>query len=292
MPLPEGSPQPAPSAVEGAPAPGDLRIRIRAAILDFLARHQETQVPTLLDALARQFPGFGRAEETVALEVLHELATSNILLPALDRRHLGWPWVRVTEYGRQVLQTGRPVPYDPDRYLAAAQQRLPTLPPLVLDVLRESVAAFHRGLIRASALLLGVASELLMLELTEAFLATLPEAERRSLSEWWAEKSLYARYRLFREAFEARREALALPDSVSKDIDAILDLVFNAVRLQRNEAGHPTGAPLNPVLMAATLQVFLEYAERITGLIAFLRQTTVRPPSRRRRRRTRSSRGE
>jgi hypothetical protein len=174
--------------------------------------------------------------------------------------------------------------------LGFAQQRLPNISPLVLEVLRESVATFHRGFVRSSALLLGTASEILMMQLIDAFIAGRPEKERQRLQAAVEDKSVYARYRLFREEFEKTRDALKIPDPVSKDIDAIIDLIFNAVRLNRNEAGHPSSSPLNPALVAATLQAFIEYAERIAGLSAFLlepAQQKPEPPARRRRRRTR-----
>ncbi len=261
------------AAVPAEPLPSpetlDLRVRLRAGILALLSRHQETQVGTILDALRPTLPRFERAEETAALEVLHEFMNANLIMPALDRAHLGWPWLRVTEYGRRVIRLGKPLPFDPDQYLAAAQPRLAVIPPLALEVLREAVATYHRGYIRSSALLLGTASEILMTELTDTFAASRPERERQRLEKLMADKSIYARYRIFREEFDTARDALKMSDAVSKDIEAIIDLIFNAVRLTRNEAGHPSGAPLNSVLVATTLQAFLEYADRIAQLIAY-----------------------
>src|SRR3990170_3791062 len=241
---PQAAVTPVPSALPPAPepapaspaAPRDLRTRLRAGILAFLNRHQETQVTTLLDALRQQLPRFDRTEETAALEVLHELVTANVIMPGVDRGHLGWPWLRVTEYGRQVIRQGKPLPFDPDQYLAAAQPHLADMPPLALEVLREAVATYHRGYVRSSAMLLGTASELVMMQLIDAFVA----------------------------------------------------LVFNAVRLTRNEAGHPSGAPLNSVLVATTLQAFLEYADRVARLSAYLREpAAVKPAPPKRRRRSR-----
>jgi len=243
---------------------------LRAGILAFLSRHPETQVGTLLDSVRQGLPYYDRTTEAAALEVLHELVTANVVMPGIDRNHLGWPWLRVTRYGRQVIRQGRPLPFDPDQYLAEAQPRLSGIPPLALEVLGEAVATYHRGFVRSSALLLGTASELLMVQLIDAFVASRPARDRQRLETKMADKSIYARYRLFREEFDAARGTLPLTDAVSKDIEAIIDLVFNAVRLTRNEAGHPSGAPLNPVLVATTLQAFLEYADRIAQLVAVL----------------------
>ncbi|MBI3976029.1 MAG: hypothetical protein HY334_06530, partial [Armatimonadetes bacterium] len=248
------------------------------------------QVPAVLDALRGQSPEFDRTDEAAALEVLHELATANLVMPGVDRAHLGWPWLRLTEYGRQVIRQGQPVSFDPDQYLAAAQQRLGGISPLALDVLREAVATYHRGFVRSSALLLGTASEIVMTELIDAFIAVQPEKDRQRLQAAVEDRSMYARYRLFREEFDRARAARRLPDTVSKDIEAIIDLIFNAVRLNRNEAGHPSEAPLNPVLVATTLQAFLQYAERITRLTAYFREPSLAPapaPAPARKRRTR-----
>ena len=293
---PQAAVTPVPSAIPAVPepapafpaAPQDLRTRLRAGILAFLNRHQETQVTTLLDALRQQLPRFDRTEETAALEVLHELVTANVIMPGVDRGHLGWPWLRVTEYGRQVIRQGKPLPFDPDQYLAAAQPHLADMPPLALEVLREAVATYHRGYVRSSAMLLGTASELVMMQLIDAFVAGRPEKERERLNAVMADKSIYARYRIFREEFERARDGLKIPDALSKDIEAIVDLVFNAVRLTRNEAGHPSGAPLNSVLVATTLQAFLEYADRVARLSAYLREpAAVKPAPPKRRRRSR-----
>jgi hypothetical protein len=280
-----------PGAVPEARAPADRRVRLRASILSFLSRHQETQVGAVLDALRASSPQFDRSDETAALEVLHELVTANLVLPGLDRAHLGWPWLRVTEYGRQVLREGRPVSFDPDQYLAAAQQRMGALPALAVEVLQEAVATYHRGFVRSSALLLGTASEIVMTELIDAFIAAQPEKERQRLGAAVEDRSMYARYRLFRDEFDRTREGRRLPDAVSKDVEAIIDLIFNAIRLNRNEAGHPSADPLNPVLVATTLQAFLEYAERIARLTAYFREAVgtpaAAPPPAAPRRRTR-----
>jgi hypothetical protein len=245
-------------------------------------------VGTVLDALRPQFPEFDRTAELAALEVLHELATANIIIPGVDRNHLGWPWLRVTEYGRQVIRQAKPLPFDPAQYLAAAQTRVADLPPLVVEVLGEAVAAYHRGFVRSSALLLGTASELLMMQLIDAFVGSRPDKERERLTAVMGDKNIYARYRIFREEFDRTRDGRTIPDAVSKDIDSIIDLIFHAVRLTRNEAGHPSGQPLNAVLVATTLQAFLEYADRIARLGAFLREPPApQPPPARRRRRPR-----
>ncbi|MGH2452396.1 MAG: hypothetical protein ACRDF5_01350, partial [bacterium] len=265
---------------------------MRAAILGFLGGHHETQVNAVLDALRTGSSPLDRTDETAALEILHELVTANLLMPGLDRAHLGWPWLRLTEYGLQVLRSGRPVSFDPDHYLVAVQQRLETLPPLALDVLREAVATYHRGFVRSSALLLGTASEIVMTELIDAFIAAQPDKDRQRLAAAVEDRSMYARYRLFRDEFDRTREGRRLPDAVSKDVEAIIDLIFNAIRLNRNEAGHPSADPLNPLLVATTLQAFLEYAERIARLTAYFREpaavkAAVPAPAAARRRRTR-----
>jgi len=285
---------PAAEAAVAQPLRQDLGARLRTGILAFLSRHPETQVGTLLDHLRQTFLRFDRAEEAVALEVLHELVTANIVMPGIDRAHLGWPWLRVTQYGRQVIRQGKPLPFDPDQYLAAAQPRLAVIPPLALEVLREAVATYHRGYIRSSALLLGTASEVLIMQLIDAFVAGRPARDRQRLEALMADKSIYARYRLFREELDAVRGTLPLTDAVSKDIEAIIDLIFNAVRLTRNEAGHPSGTPLNPILVATTLQAFPEYADRIAQLATALQTPPAAkpaPPRARRRRSRRSPQG-
>jgi len=144
--------------------------------MDYVRDHPEGQIPTRL-------PIFGRFEEqgrhiadddrALAQQVFHELYLERIIIsgsgPNSMSHLMDWPFYRVTEYGKKVLETAEYEPHDPDGYLANLRGELPNLDDVILRYLDESLTSFRHGLLLASAVTLGCAAEKAMLLFVEAF---------------------------------------------------------------------------------------------------------------------------
>jgi hypothetical protein len=95
----------------------------------------------------------------MAQEVFWQFVVEGILAPGMDSSNLQLPWFHITKYGRDVLASSEPPPYDPTGYLARVRERTASPDPTVMAYLAESLETFRKGNRVASTVLLGIAAE-------------------------------------------------------------------------------------------------------------------------------------
>jgi len=72
-------------------------------------------------------------------------------------------------------------------------------------------------------------------------------------------------YKEFKKEFV--NDLKTLSKELQSNWETYLDGIFNFVRLNRNDAGHPTGKQFDAKIVYANLQVFADYAAFIFKLI-------------------------
>jgi hypothetical protein len=200
--------------------------------------------------------------------VIWDMIMERILVPSTPNPGTvndGWPFFSITDYGKQVIEEQRPVPYDPDGYLKPLKTEVKTLDSAVLEYLAESLATFRTGNNLGSAVMLGAASEMVIIELCAAIPPVMADQSTRDrLAEKLTKGKIKDRINTI--VGWCRNQRRHLPDTWSgeeqvEDIERIADLV----RRRRNEAGHPQNPPLRPTReqMYSYLMMFPEYCKHL-----------------------------
>jgi len=201
--------------------------------------------------------------------IVHEMLRCGILAPAVawhgGRRSIvivahDLP-LQVTEYGRQVLGGDESAVPDPDSYMAGLRRDVPRLlTRLERSYLEESVRAFHLYLYRASLVMLGGASEVLMARVIKGTSGKLPNGSKID-SE--LDKSILAGFRAWRASLEQNKQRLP---PRSGEILQSVDHVFEIIRLCRNEAAHPKAVDVDRLEVQTLLLAFRRYARALLQL--------------------------
>jgi|GEM_PF-1647168 len=207
--------------------------------------------------------------EATAREIIQELENGGFIYEG-QAGGLGdmssYPWYTITEYGKEAILQEDWLPYDPEGYLTALKTKVPTIDDITIAYIGEAVAAYNRRHLLSATITLGVASENLMLLLIEAYTDWIPNTTRKaSFQKKVVEKFISAQYKEFKKEF--LNDLKSLPKEFQSDWETYLDGVFNFVRLNRNDAGHPTGRQFDAKMVYANLQVFAEYSQFIFKLI-------------------------
>ncbi len=84
---------------------------------------------------------------------------------------------------------------------------------------------------------------------------------------------IYRKYRKFLD--EMKKRESAIDANLRRNYEPMIDGIFNFIRLNRNESGHPTGNAVDRVTLNANLQIFASYAKRIFDLIVYLKNNQV-----------------
>lgn len=165
---------------------------------------------------------------------------------------------------RFVDSEGQFNPDDPDRFLDLFRQRMPGIDDLAYRYVRESVLAYRAECFLASAVMLGAASERMILLLGQAFIAT--GRPKQSFRDTF--QSTKGR---FGDKLEALADQLVptrdeLPRHLADKLQPALNAVAQLLRQTRNDAGHPSGIDLTDDQMHTNLTTAAYYLETIHGL--------------------------
>lgn len=209
---------------------------------------------------------------SVVREIVQELITAGYLYPGTSHDfNSGYPWLTITEYGQKAFLQEDWLPYDPDGYVQALRTRVPDIDEVTLSYIGEAITAYHRRHLLSATLTLGVASENLMLLLIEAYTEWMKDPVRKTRFQKATEgRFISTQYREFKK--ELVVDIKSLPKEFQGDWETYLDGIFNFIRLNRNDAGHPTGKQFDAKIVYANLQVFAEYAQFIFKLIGYFKQ--------------------
>ena len=158
------------------------------------------------------------------------------------------------------------LPYDPEGYLKALKAKVPEIDDVTFAYIGESIAAFNRRHLLSATITLGVASENLMLILIEAYTNWLKDPRKTKFQKHIEDRWIATQYREFKKEFVT--DVKSLPKESQGDWEIYLDGIFNFVRLNRNDAGHPTGKELSAKVVYANLQIFADYARYIFDLVS------------------------
>jgi hypothetical protein len=213
-----------------------------------------------------QFLDIGDRE--LILEEIWSLIVQGILVPGLNDADQSWPFLRLTEYGKRCVKEDRILPHDPDGFLREYQKAVPNADPVIIDYLTESLQCFIYGLNRAAAVMLGGASEKVVLLLIGSYADSISDATRKQRfeSEILKAQSIFRKYELFDKQLPLLKATV--PKNVTEGVDSLLRGVFDLIRNSRNDAGHPTsGTLVDRDVVYTHLRVFTPYCARIYALI-------------------------
>ena len=207
---------------------------------------------------------------SIAREIVQELINAGFLYPGTSQdQNSGYPWLTITEYGKDAFLKENWLPYDPEGYVKALKVKVPTMDDVTLAYIGEAISAYNRRHLLSATLTLGVASENLMLLLVEAYTSWMKDAKRKARFHKKVEgRVISVQYKGFKKEFIT--DLKSFPKDFQSDWETYLDGVFNFIRLNRNDAGHPTGKQFDAKVVYANLQVFAEYTQFIFKLIQHL----------------------
>ena len=270
---------------------------LRPLVLETIKRlqdHPSLQLATILDTTESYARGLGfyadvrpwrrygditehsmpKTDREKVRQIVWEYILQGILTIGLNETNPNFPFVRVTEYGNQVLLSGKILPHDPDGYLSYLKTEIPNLDSMIELYVTESLQAFLKNLMFSSAVMLGVASERALILLLETL--TYAVAEQRKKRQL---QKLQKSFSTKRKFDRVKQEIIAIRGQLSRDINDVLetnlDGVFTLIRIARNNAGHPTGRKITRGEAFVRLQLFPHYCKTVYGLLDYLNSNII-----------------
>lgn len=218
-----------------------------------------------------------RDEDAARLKhVIWDLILERVLIPGTnDPRTIndGWPSLSMTDHGRKVVAEQKPTPYDPDGYIERLKRSTGGLHPTTEAYLAEAICTFRTGSNMASAVMLGAASEMLIIELCQAISDSFSnQADKSKFDRKTGPRSKMAdRVNALTNWLVSKKQLLP-PDWQNPERHRLIIQIAELIRNRRNNTGHPQNPPMTPSHeeMYALLMLFLDYCEKLHALGAWL----------------------
>lgn len=202
-------------------------------------------------------------------EIIWNLIVEGILTIGMNANNEAWPWLRVTDYGHKVIESETPVPHDPSGYLGRLKTQIPNIDSIIITYIQESLRTYSINCLLSSTITLGCASEKALLILIETYINSIQNEEtKRKFLERTTGRPISRQFDELKKALEGIKGNL--PGDIVDGLDTVLLGVFEMIRNNRNDAGHPTGKIVEKDVLYANLQVFITYCNKIYQLIAVL----------------------
>lgn len=239
---------------------------------------------TVLNNLGNDYSGYVEFEGYASqarlafyiLQVFWQLVIEGILAPGSSGQSPGLPWFHITQYGKAVIQSGATNPHDPTGYLERIRLKIANPDATVMAYLTESLNSLRSGTAVASTVMLGIAAERVFILVGESLESALSDLNDKSelsriLKRYPMKPKLDWIHGKIQEIQDQR--VSGFPDNATLMVTAIYDLI----RSQRNELGHPRETPPNVSKEDASvnLQIFPRYYETSEVLRGFLATNSV-----------------
>jgi hypothetical protein len=178
---------------------------------------------------------------------------------------------RVTQRGRVFFQGREPLLEDVERYMSFLHDRVRTLDSVIEQYVSESLIAFERDAFFASAVMLGAASEKALYLLADSLLVALKDANLQSkLKGILSRRKLSELFETVQNAIQNAVDAKLIPYAVTEGTTTHLMSLFEAIRMQRNDAVHPMNATVSEESVRHLIHSFPYSLARSEGLRSWL----------------------
>jgi hypothetical protein len=204
-------------------------------------------------------------------DVFWDLFRQGMITLGIDSsQNSGWPWFQLSPFGENTLQSQGPYRFhDIASSLALVRNYASDISAEAVVYLEEAVAAFYADCLLSSCVMLGVAAETEFLRLLDiAASNTTHGASFQLLSKGGPIQpkivGFHAAVKSLIPSFSPRKDF--------EDFDVNFSLIQSVIRIARNDAGHPTGAPA-PVReqVYVFIQLFEPFARQLMNLRVALR---------------------
>jgi hypothetical protein len=193
-------------------------------------------------------------------EAFFHIFHKGYIAPAAPDSHLNPPplhMFNVTQRGRAWFQGKEPLPEDAEQYLKFLRERVPALDPIIEQYVIEALTAFDRAAYFASAVMLGAASEKELYLLAEAVFLALKDPKKQSkLRGLLDRRKLLELFETVRDTIHQGVAAKVIPYTDSEGSTTHLMSLYEAIRVQRNDAVHPMNAIVSEDSVRLLLQSF------------------------------------
>jgi hypothetical protein len=225
-------------------------------VVDELSKQPNTVLQSgwiLETAVKRLNLGNNIEHERALLSYFHDLFRFGHLAWGHNLTNSNPPFCHVTDQGRKTLAQISRDPANPDGYTQFLKSKV-SLNPVAQSYISEALNTYNSGCFKACAVMVGVATESLIVELRDQLIGRLDSlgaAKPKELYDWRIKTVLDSLEKLLNQ------KKANMPHELLERFDSYWSALTHQVRNARNDAGYPKSIdPVSPEDVHASLLIF------------------------------------
>lgn len=188
----------------------------------------------------------------------------------------GWPFIRLTDFGKSVAEQAPPTYYDPEGYLKRLESFAREIDPVIKQYALEGLNCFRQRLFFAAAVMFGAAAEKAVLVLLQSIGDAETDQQRQDeIVQLLERPSLPKIFETIQLSMASLIKAKKIPYSVHQGSTEHILSLLEMIRVQRNDAIHPTTGEVNRTKVFVTIQALPAALQVIYGLIEWFTQNRI-----------------
>jgi hypothetical protein len=204
-----------------------------------------------------------------AVEAFYYLFHSGFVAPDLSNFPSHAPINRyfLTVRGQSWVASLEPLPEDVAGYMKVLWTLVPKLNDVIEQYVREGLGSFERQMFFAGAVMIGAAAEKAAYLLADDIVKALKDGTKKEkINKAIDRRRLFDLLDLVGETVIDATKAKMIPFSVCEGADAHLMSLFEAIRVQRNDAVHPMNATVSADSVRLSFQAFPHALQKVEAL--------------------------
>jgi hypothetical protein len=238
---------------------------------DYNGRTLREAFEGVIDFVVPSLPG--PAWESDFLDAVYDLLWQLVAEGVIRPGSMSLTFPDMTEYGKRVINNENAHPHDVERFLNQMKNGQ-QIDPTVEAYLVESLHSFRQTRLVASAVLLGVAAERTFLIIAKSLLEALKDANEQAKFKKLLDRQPMKPKQdwVHAKLLELDGNRRTLPDDFPESTPLMVTGIYDLIRQQRNDLGHPRDVPpkIEWGQLEANLFLFSQYYRSAEQLNSYL----------------------
>jgi hypothetical protein len=248
-----------------------MKPELEIEILRFIRQAPDRRLQFIARDFREKNPGCGLTQYNLMAMAWDWISRGLAYFDMSPRASSNWS-LQLSERGTRYIDAEEENPYNDTIWYASLVKKSEGLSEIEKQYAQEAIQAFVNELYVSCHVMIGVASEAVVVRMAKAMARSALIEGRESILKAVNNPRLSIRELFNKMRPELDKAKTRIPGNLADNMSIWLDSMFDVIRVNRNEAGHPAGSNVGREESVMVLRCFVTYMSKACRLICHLEQ--------------------